>query len=268
MKYIINLNLTFDPGTRVLALKNDTLLSIELTKPASRLLCELIENNRNTLSKDVIIQNVWVNYGFAASKANLSNHISELRKALVNLGLDSDVIITVPKVGFRMEAEIYPVVKAEKILKEVTIEEKSTVIVDEPTTFINERTLSQPESRKEKIRKKVKLNIIIIVITLLLASAAGVAFILLPKSDAVPLVTAIGECNIYSLNTAKPPADFIKSVTNRMESENIDCTQESIDIYYADTRNNNTMMKISFMSVCKNRDSTHYRNCTNYKYVK
>ncbi|MBL5825859.1 winged helix-turn-helix domain-containing protein [Serratia fonticola] len=249
-------------------MKNDTLLSIELTKPAGRLLCELIENNRNTLSKDVIIQNVWVNYGFAASKANLSNHISELRKAFVNLGLDSDVIITVPKVGFRMEAEIHPVVKAEKILKEVTIEERSTVIVDEPTTFINERTLSQPESRTEKSRKTVKLNIIIIVITLLLASAAGVAFILLPKRDVVPLVTTIGQCNIYSLNSVESPADFIKTATTQMESEKIDCTQESIDIYYADYRRNNAQLKISFMSVCKNRDGTHYKNCTNYKYIK
>jgi DNA-binding winged helix-turn-helix (wHTH) protein len=268
MKYIINLHLTFDPGTRILALKNDTLLSIELTKPASRLLCELIENNRNTLSKDVIIQNVWVKYGFAPSNANLSNHISELRKAFVNLGLDSDVIITVPKVGFRMEAEIHPVVKAEKILKEVTIEERHTVIVDEPTTFINERTLSQPESRTEKSRKTVKLNIIIIVITLLLASAAGVAFILLPKSDVVPLVTTIGQCNIYSLNSVESPADFIKTATTQMEIEKIDCTQESIDIYYADYRRNNAQLKISFMSVCKNRDSTHYKNCTNYKYIK
>jgi DNA-binding winged helix-turn-helix (wHTH) protein len=268
MKYIINLHLTFDPGTRILALKNDTLLSIELTKPASRLLCELIENNRNTLSKDVIIQNVWVKYGFAPSNANLSNHISELRKAFVNLGLDSDVIITVPKVGFRMEAEIHPVIKAEKIIKEVAIEERSAVIVDEPTTRINERTLSQPENRTEKSRKKVKLNIIILVVTLLLASAAGVAFLLLPKNDVIPLVTTIDKCNIYSLTSVTPPTDFIKMVTNRIESEKIDCTQESIDIYYADTRNNNAKMKISFMSVCKNRDSTHYRNCTNYKYVK
>ncbi|WP_260514004.1 transcriptional regulator [Serratia fonticola] len=249
-------------------MKNDTMLSIELTKPASRLLCELIENNRNTLSKDVIIQNVWVNYGFAASKANLSNHISELRKALVNLGLDSDVIITVPKVGFRMEAEIYPVVKAEKILKEVTIEEKSTVIVDEPTSLINERTLSHPENLAEKSRKKVKLNIIILVVTLLLASAAGVTLILLPKSDVVPLVTTIGKCNIYRLSSVESPTDFIKTASNRMESEKVDCTQENIDVYYADYRRNNANFRISFMSVCKNRDSTHYENCINYKYVK
>jgi DNA-binding winged helix-turn-helix (wHTH) protein len=268
MIYIINLHLTFDPGTRILALKNDTMLSIELTKPASRLLCELIENNRNTLYRDIIIQNVWVKYGFAPSNANLSNHISELRKAFVNLGLDSDVIITVPKVGFRMEAEIHPVIKKEKIIKEVKIEEKSPVIVDEPTMLIDERTLSQPESLIEKSRKTVKLKIIILVVTLLLASAAGVAFLLLPKSDVIPLVTTIDKCNIYSLTSVKPPTDFIKTVNSRMENEKIDCAQESLDIYYADTRKNNDKMKISFMSVCKNRDSTHYRNCTNYKYVK
>ncbi|HHQ4314580.1 TPA: winged helix-turn-helix domain-containing protein, partial [Serratia fonticola] len=171
MKYIINLSVVFEPDTRILALKNDSMLSIELTKPACRLLCELIENNRSTRSKDLLIQNVWVNYGFTHSKANLSNHMSELRKAFVNLGLGSDVIVTVPKVGFRMEAEIHPVAEQEKTLKEVMIEERKSSFIDEPSPLIKEGNFSQPEKRVDEGRKKSRLKIFTVVVTLLLASA-------------------------------------------------------------------------------------------------
>lgn len=270
MKYIINFTIVFNPNTRVLALKNNALMSIELSKPANRLLCELIENVRNTLAREVIIQNVWVDYGFTPSNANLSNHISELRKAFENLGLDNDVIITLPKVGFRLEAEIHPIAESDEVIKEVTtLEEKGEVILPPPSSHINERILSKSEKLAADKGKKTKIKIIIIVAALLLVSiTAIIIFYLSPQRDTVPLVTTIGKCNIYRLNSTPPPADFIETVSNRMERERIDCTQEIIDIYYADTRKSNALMKISFMSVCKHRDSAHYQNCTNYKYVK
>lgn len=53
MKYIINLTVTFDPDNRLLILKSDTQQSVELSKPATRLLSELINNNRINLVRDV-----------------------------------------------------------------------------------------------------------------------------------------------------------------------------------------------------------------------
>ncbi|MGL6013805.1 MAG: winged helix-turn-helix domain-containing protein, partial [Shewanella oncorhynchi] len=78
MKYIINLVLFFDSNTRMLALKNDDTLSMELSKPANRLLCELIINNNITLAREDIIKKVWADYGFSTSVATLNNNISEL----------------------------------------------------------------------------------------------------------------------------------------------------------------------------------------------
>jgi DNA-binding winged helix-turn-helix (wHTH) protein len=271
MKYIINLSIVFEPGTRILALKNDAMLSIELTKPASRLLCELIENNRSTRSKDLLIQNVWVNYGFTHSKANLSNHISELRKAFVNLGQDSDVIVTVPKVGFRMEAEIHPVAKPEKITKELMVEEGNAVLVDETTTLIKERTLSRPEKKTEKIQKSrqtARFKIITLVVVLLLASAAGITFMLLQKNDVIPLATTIGKCNIYNLNNTSSSTNFIENITNELKKQQVNCTHETLDIYYTETRSNSNLQKMSLMAICKYNDETHYQSCLNHKSVK
>ena len=43
MKYIINFTITFDPDSRLLKLRNKDQLTIELSKPATRLLIELIK---------------------------------------------------------------------------------------------------------------------------------------------------------------------------------------------------------------------------------
>lgn len=268
MKYIINLSIVFEPGTRILALKNDEKLSIELTKPACRLLCELIENNKSTRSKDILIQNVWVNYGFTYSKANLSNHISELRKAFVNLGLGSDVIVTVPKVGFRMEAEIHPVAETGKKIQEVMIEERNSALINDPSVLIKERTLSLPEKKSEGSRQTARLKIITVVVALLLASAAGSALILFPKKEVIPLMTKIEKCNIYNLNNTNSSTDLIKNITSELKKEQVNCTHETLDVYYTETRSSNDSLKMSLMAICKNNDETHYQSCTNHKYVK
>ncbi|MGO3397574.1 MAG: winged helix-turn-helix domain-containing protein, partial [Serratia proteamaculans] len=85
MKYIINLNFVFNAQDRLLTLKNDNNISILLSKPATRLLCELITNNNTTLFREDIIKAVWTDYGFTPSTASLSNHISELRKAFESI---------------------------------------------------------------------------------------------------------------------------------------------------------------------------------------
>ncbi|HBU7918333.1 TPA: winged helix-turn-helix domain-containing protein, partial [Klebsiella pneumoniae] len=115
MKYIINFTITFDPDSRLLKLRNKDQLTIELSKPATRLLIELIKNNKNEMPRETLIKHVWEDYGFSPSSATLSNHISELRKAFEALGINKDILITVPRVGFKMEAEIHPETKNKEL---------------------------------------------------------------------------------------------------------------------------------------------------------
>lgn len=115
MKYIINFTITFDPDSRLLKLRNKDQLTIELSKPATRLLIELIKNNKNEMTRETLIKHVWEDYGFSPSSATLSNHISELRKAFEALGINKDILITVPRVGFKMEAEIHPETKNKEL---------------------------------------------------------------------------------------------------------------------------------------------------------
>lgn len=67
------------------------------------------------MPRETLIKHVWEDYGFSPSSATLSNHISELRKAFEALGINKDILITVPRVGFKMEAEIHPETKNKEL---------------------------------------------------------------------------------------------------------------------------------------------------------
>lgn len=270
MKYIINLNMVFDPDARVLALKNDINLSVDLSKPATRLLSELIIHNNVTLVREDLIKTVWVDYGFSPSHSSLSNHISELRKAFESLGLDREIIITVPRTGFRMEAEIHPITKSDEIVKEIVAEVKNTSIIDETLHYRDEQTLPQTENRPDTVRKLAhwRKPVFWAIGLLSVSVVVGIIFFISSNKDVVKIVATKEKCNIYSLNNLKPPTGFIKNVNNMIETEGIDCSSKAADIYYTDTRLANDLLKVHFMAVCYKNSRSHYQNCTNYKVVK
>lgn len=263
MIYIINTIIVFDPVTRSLALKNDAQLSVELSKPATRLLSELIEHNQVTLVREHLIKSVWEDYGFSPSKGNLSNSISELRKAFSSLGLHTEIIITVPRTGFKMEAEIHPVVKSAERIKQQAIEVKEPLPAVSPS-FTPTRVLSQLGKLADRPSKLKGWRLIILYI----AIAAAIVCFMWPKNQPIRQVTTIGVCNVYGLNNAKPPSDFIINVNNMIETEGVNCINEPADIYYADSRPNNKLLKVRFMTVCRKNGTSKYQNCTTYKVVK
>ncbi|MEB4673599.1 winged helix-turn-helix domain-containing protein [Enterobacteriaceae bacterium G50] len=76
--------------------------SIELSQTSNRLLKELLFHRGDILSRGEIFQSVFDRFGARASNSNLNQYISTLRKGLSELGIEKDVIITVPRVGFRI----------------------------------------------------------------------------------------------------------------------------------------------------------------------
>lgn len=106
MYYVLNKILRFTPRTNELTIVNDYYNNILLSHASTRLLTELIKNSNKISSRDELLKKVWEDYGFSPSNNNLYISLSEIRKAIINLGLQPDFIITVPKVGIKIEAEI------------------------------------------------------------------------------------------------------------------------------------------------------------------
>lgn len=265
MKYIINMTIVFDPGGRELLLVNNNQLSMGLSKPATRLLSELIKNNNVDLSRDMLIKRVWQDYGFSPSNASLNNHISELRKAFESVGGNKDIIVTVPRLGFRMEAEIHPVVAVpQDVSDSVQQAESNNPIEDDATKVIDSFPL---EGAQEK-RKRPKGTVFFLITGLIsFIIAMAIALIVFANRDVISVSATQNKCNIYSIEDSNPSTDLAEKAKKMIVEEGIDCSREEADIYYIEARPANEFLRVYFMAVCTKNDAMNTSYCTNYKLI-
>ncbi|WP_238582653.1 winged helix-turn-helix domain-containing protein [Trabulsiella odontotermitis] len=78
---------------------------IELSQTSTRLLAELLDHHGDLLSRNEIFQSVFDKYGARASNSNLNQYISTLRRNLCDLGVEKEIIVTVPRIGFKISEE-------------------------------------------------------------------------------------------------------------------------------------------------------------------
>ncbi|WP_273867127.1 winged helix-turn-helix domain-containing protein [Serratia odorifera] len=106
MKYRINGHVLFDADSGSLSLMDFSDDPLAVSNPTKRLLLLLIINHGEPVSREVIFRKVWDDYGMVSSNNNLNQCVSKLRRILKTLGIDDEVIITVPKVGFMLSRDI------------------------------------------------------------------------------------------------------------------------------------------------------------------
>lgn len=75
---------------------------IELSATSTRLLTNLLQYRGDIISRVDIFQSVFEKYGARPSNSNLNQYISTLRRSLADLGVEKNVIITVPRIGFKI----------------------------------------------------------------------------------------------------------------------------------------------------------------------
>lgn len=260
MKYTINLTVVFDPEQRTLALNNNNQTAIELSKPSCRVLSEFIKNNKVNLSRDALLKNAWEDYGFPPSNASLNNCISELRKSFVSLGIEKPVIITLPRVGFRMEADIHPTPKDKtEISVEKTVAAESDILLP-----IEEEPATMPVKPTKKIKKSMLWSILTVAAGL---GIVGMVLLLWSPSAQLTLIGTYQQCDIYSIRKTPLPGSDLR-VKKMLESENLDCNQVKQDIFYTEERPDNDLMKITFLATCqKNQADSDYQHCKTFKVV-
>lgn len=106
MFFICNNSLLFNPETHAISPVGQPESVLTLSAPAARLLQEFIRNKGCDLSREELITRVWEAYGFTPSGNNLNKAVSELRKSFQVLGECQEMIVTLPRYGFRFDAEV------------------------------------------------------------------------------------------------------------------------------------------------------------------
>lgn len=79
---------------------------VTLTATTSRLLKFLLDHRARVVYRDEILEKVWDAHGLRTSSHSLNKYISDLRAVFRNMGCAEEVIVTVPKVGFRVSESI------------------------------------------------------------------------------------------------------------------------------------------------------------------
>jgi len=272
MIYIINFTVIFDSENRTLTVKNEKETVIELTKPATRVFNELIKSGGQNLSRDLILKNAWEDLGYPASNPSLNNCISELRKSFELLGLDKKLIVTIPRIGFKIEADIQPYQSTEH----KNVEEDATTDLSPLSTEDNEVTnkkkstsLAKPIKDKKNIIKKI--NIIHILLSISILTIVYLLFKptpqLLSKESSPQLIGIYKNCTIYTLHRMPSSVGLIKQATKMLEFEKVDCENGKQDIFYYEEQVSSEPMKVTFFASCKKNETGNNKFCIKYKTI-
>ncbi|MGK9009915.1 winged helix-turn-helix domain-containing protein [Serratia marcescens] len=104
MMYLINGVAKYNSLDGTLFCHDNLVDIITLNRVTSELLLLFLQNNGMALSRDSMLNALWLSKGLSASSNSLNNYVSMLRKALSQCGLPN-LIKTIPKYGFIFEAD-------------------------------------------------------------------------------------------------------------------------------------------------------------------
>lgn len=104
MNYNIDDIVLFNADLNTLT-QTETHESISLTLSQSVLLELMLKSKSEILSRDSIIDTLWQSHGINSSGHTLNQYISLLRRLFAQFGLN-DLIITIPRVGVRLNPDV------------------------------------------------------------------------------------------------------------------------------------------------------------------
>lgn len=106
-KILLNGNVHFDQNNNALVVLNENNRVVKLNQPVSRCLGILIEQYPAVVKQADLFHYIWGNEASQIPANALYQNISLLRRSLANASPTlTDVVITVPRAGFRLSAEV------------------------------------------------------------------------------------------------------------------------------------------------------------------
>lgn len=239
MHFIFNNSFLFNPDTQQLCLFDQAESAVTLSAPSARLLQEFIHHNGQDLSRDALIKHVWEDYGFTPSGNNLNKSISEIRRGIESLGISCQPIVTIPKYGFRFEAEI-------SCLADESGEKKQPAVPfgEETEHHNNASTHFKPLGRYIKL-----LLLLGVIFSLGVGIRAVFTRHTLPVSSLISAAGHIDKCRLW-LSYNHDSSTGWKSLRTLLAANGIDCQRRDYDVFYSRARFTISEANEIFIGVC------------------
>lgn len=148
--YLLNGTVAFWPQKHKLVSLTSEAKTLALSNPASRCLDLLIRHHGEVILRDTFFQLVWINNGAQVTNNTFYQNISLLRRAFKEFGLNEEWIVTVPKVGIKLESQLQIDIRED-------VEEPALVPVEPVRAAPEPREVIKPPSR---LWRRVALSLI------------------------------------------------------------------------------------------------------------
>lgn len=242
MKYLIDRLVVFntDDGTLHLPSSEDV---IRLALPAARLLETFLSSEGRELTREYLLETVWDKHGLHASGNNLNQYVSILRRNLSLLGCH-ELIITLPKLGFRLNAAI----SIEILETDSVSPEPSPSIVTSSGHFQHLFFIGS------------------IIITLLTGVAIGLFYYNDANNGETVLHEQHSECDIYYLKDISDDEkkEALRKIMSIMKDNGIQCKKNDVVIYNSEASLSDNVDSREVLSWCHAGKDRVVISCDNF----
>ncbi|EMC0025825.1 winged helix-turn-helix domain-containing protein [Enterobacter cloacae] len=242
MKYLIDRLVVFntDDGTLHLPSSEDV---IRLALPAARLLETFLSSEGRELTREYLLETVWDKHGLHASGNNLNQYVSILRRNLSLLGCH-ELIITLPKLGFRLNAAI-----------SIEILETDSV---------------SPEPSPSIVTSSGHFQRLFFIGSIIITLLTGVAIGLFYYNDADNGETVLHEqhsgCDIYYLKDISDDEkkEALRKIMSIMKVNGIQCKKNDVVIYNSEASLSDKVESREVLSYCHAGKDRVVISCDNF----
>ncbi|WP_320734341.1 winged helix-turn-helix domain-containing protein [Enterobacter kobei] len=248
MRAIINKKIEFDSEEYTFSLIDSPDNNIKLQPIACLVLSELLTRNGSVISREELLESVWIGRGYAPSNASLNNTIASIRKNYKLLTGDELGLETVPKQGYEFNCDLefptYPSKKEE----------------DTKLNIISNVGYYRYLSNSLQLITVIASIILFIIAIIFQSQTQPVEF----KEKKYKQIESINGCDIYSYNSPGNIKMFEEKFFDVLVNSN--CNTGNKDEKYDVFLDLNTQgERYIFYTAClKNAEDT-YSKCINHK---
>lgn len=221
--FIIDNKVAFDTDMPSLVILGRSTLNIFISAAAARCLMALIDAAGEPVSREELLYAGWGAQGNVVSENSLNQAITQLRKVMKELELSGELIITVPRLGYKI-SRMFNIERVDKdsgvdLTEHLPAIDHSEIVVD---------TLNEVSSMRSvplvRALRKILLPVVLIIASFMLfglvnKSTVQQIFTQYYTVNYLPLATRFSHLNIFYNQSIAEQSDYLENAVKQLEND-------------------------------------------------
>ncbi|WP_145547168.1 winged helix-turn-helix domain-containing protein [Yersinia intermedia] len=242
---IINKIVAYDYNNAIIYNINKPEKSVSLYAPTNECLYILLDQYPNVIPQNYFFEQAWEKQGLTTTNNNFYQHISMIRRAFEVVGLNGDIILTLPRRGLSLSKDL-----------EITHEEKKRQ--DKKEEIVIDETSNNATINNSMLRASLWVVVSILIITLFSILLYNKKSPYEKSIENYNHVEDIELCHLFSLSEGYD----VSNVKEIIKNEKINCNKVK-NLYYTTY----PIIKRESLIYCDVLNNTP-KNCISYLMIK